>query len=106
MTTKIKVQQYDNGIKLYFTIKKDGYIEPLNGATVVLKLKNTVGEPVIKRELTITDMEMAECLYILTSEDLSVPGGYMSEIETIYANGTILSQDNPIILTVTPQTIN
>lgn len=103
--TKISVQQYDNGIKLYFTIRKDGLLEPLSGAEVLLKFKEETTGRTLNRYCVITDAEMAECLYTLTSEDLAVAGDYLSELQVTYANGTKLSMDNPVLLLVTEESI-
>lgn len=103
--TKITVQQHDNGIKLYFTIRKDGLLEPLNGAEVLVKFKEETTGRTLNRLCEITDAEMAECLYTLTSNDLSVAGNYLSEVQVTYSNGTKLSQENPIILIVTEESI-
>lgn len=105
MAERIKIQQHDNGIKLIFTIKKDGITETLQGANILFKMKhNTDGFSYI-RNCTITDINGAECEYILTSEDLKIQGAYTTELEVRYMNGTILSTDNPIILVVTPEQI-
>lgn len=101
----IKVQQYDNGIKLFFYISKDGFTESIKGAVVRLKFKNNMNGLVLNRTCTITDEELAECLYILTREDLSIVGTYNTEIQVDYANGTILSIENPFTLTVKPENI-
>lgn len=106
MSQRIKIPQYDNGIKLIFTIKKDTMVESLQGATILFKLKHTTEGLTIVRECKITDATAGECEYVLTTQDLSVVGAYISEIETRFANGTILSVDNPIILTVTPEQID
>ena len=102
---EIRVQQYDNGIKLFFYITKDGLVESLSGATVRFKLKEVTGKKTMNRVCEITDAALAECMYTLKTEDLIVPGRYITEIQTEYANGTILSLDNPIIIVVTPEQI-
>lgn len=102
---QIQVQQYDNGIKLFFYITKDGLVEPLNGATIKFKMKEITGKKVMNRVCEITDPVLGECVYVLKTEDLQIPGRYITEIETTYANGTILSLDNPLIIVVTPEQI-
>lgn len=102
---EIRVQQYDNGIKLFFYITKDGLVEALTGATVKFKMKEVTGKKTMNRVCEITDAILAECRYTLTTEDLMVPGRYITEIQTEYANGTILSLDNPVIIVVTPEQI-
>lgn len=102
---EIRVQQYDNGIKLFFYITKDGLVESLSGATVKFKMKEITGKRTMNRVCEITDSTLAECVYILKTDDLTIPGRYITEIQTEYSNGTILSQDNPLILVVTPEQI-
>lgn len=102
---EIRVQQYDNGIKLFFYITKDGLVESLTGATVKFKMKEVTGKRTMNRVCEITDAILAECLYTLKTEDLTIPGRYITEVQTEYANGTILSLDNPVIIVVTPEQI-
>lgn len=106
MASRITLQQYDNGIKLILTIKKDGIVEPLTGAKVLLKFrdKNTGFE--FDRYATITDEAAGECEYVFTEADLSSIGTYISEVETTYANGTVISSYNPIILVVQKEVHN
>lgn len=105
MATRISVVQNDNNIKLIFNIKKDSRIESLLGATVYLQFKERQTGTTLKRECVITDATMAECMYVLTSEDTAMSGGYVSEIQILYANGTKLTYQNPIILVVTPEIV-
>lgn len=105
MAVKARVSQFDNGIKLIFQIKKDGMIEDIQGAEIILKFKHTSEGRTITRNCTITDASAGECEYVLTTEDLTVAGGYISEVETRFSNGSILSLDNPITLIVTPERI-
>lgn len=104
-TQNIEVQQFDNGIKLFFNIKKDGLTESIMGSEVTLKLMEKSKRIVLNRKCIITDEELGECLYILTTEDLGVHGTYDTEIQINYANGTILSLDNVFKLIVIPETI-
>jgi hypothetical protein len=103
---KINTIQNSNNIKLIFTIKKDGRIEPLLGAIVKLQFIDKKNGYVIKRECTITDASAAECMYILTSSDLSVVGNYQSELEVQYSNGTRLTKQNIILLSIIPELIS
>jgi hypothetical protein len=100
MSQKITLHQYDNGIKLLLTIRKDGVIEPLNGAKVLIKFRNKSTGYEFDRYATITDANNAECEYVFTEEDLSVPGGYVTEVETTYSNGTVISTFNPLIVVI------
>lgn len=104
-TEVIEVQQLDNGIKLFFYIKKDSLTEPIDGSVVHLKLMEKTKKRVLNRKCVITDPELAECLYVLTSEDLKIDGLYDTEIQVDYANGTILSLDNVFKLNVVPEVI-
>lgn len=105
MAEKIKVQQYDNGIKLVFSIKKDNMIESIQGSEILFKFKHQVNGTSYTRYCNITDAQAGECEYVLTTEDLTIQGTYITELETRYPNGTILSVDNPLILIVTPEQI-
>lgn len=87
----ISVQKHDHGIKLFFSIKKDGIVEPLRGATVYLKLENKKSGTKYKRMCQIVDAELAECLYTLGKTDLVESGMFQSEIEVHYQNENIIS---------------
>lgn len=101
MPNKITLEQYDNGIQLLMTIKKDGVIEPLDGkAEVWLKLKNKATGAEMDRKCTIVDSTMAEVEYIFTEEDLSEVGSFITEVETRYDNGVVLSNFNPLTIIV------
>lgn len=102
---QIKIQQHDSGIKLFFYISKDGFTEPINGAVVHLRLMDKKNNVVMNRICDITDFEIAECLYVITSDDTKHFGQYNTEIQVNYANGTILSIENPFVLTIYPETI-
>lgn len=106
MAQKITLQQYDNGIKLLITIKKDGVTEPLTNAKVLIKFKNKSDNYEFDRYATITDENNAECEYVFTKEDLSHPGSYITEIETTYGNGVVISSYNPLILVVRQEVHN
>lgn len=101
MPNKITLEQYDSGIQLLMTIKKDGVIEPLDSQSEVwLKLKNKSTGYEMDRQCTIVDSETAEVEYVFTEEDLSVVGSYITEVETRYGNGVVLSSYNPLIVVV------
>lgn len=100
MAERITLQQYDNGIKILLTIKKDGVIEPLNNAKVLIKFKNKKDNYEFDRYATITDENNAECEYVFTEEDLSHPGSYITEVETTYNNDVVISSYNPFIVTI------
>lgn len=102
---EINIHQYDNGIELVFSITNNNLIESIAGAIVKLKLKEQKTGYEIKRKCTITDAELGECLYILTTEDTSVYGTFISEIEIVYSNGRILSNYAPFILNINKEII-
>jgi hypothetical protein len=102
---KISTVEGENNIKLIFTIKKDGIIESLLGATILLQFTGKNTGNIMYRQCTITDASAAECIYILTEEDLSVVDNYMTELEIEYPNGTKLISQNPIVLTVLPEIV-
>ena len=103
---KITLEQYDNGIKLLLTIKKDNVIEPLTGAKVLLKFKNKETGYEFDRYATITDANNGECEYVFTEKDLSVTGAYVTEIETTYSNGVVISSNNPLIVNIRKENHN
>jgi len=106
MASKIEVNQFDNNIKLIFTIKKDSRVESLYGAMVYFKMKEKNTETVLIRECSITDANAAECMYILTREDTAISGSYITELEIIYSNQTEISINNPVIIIVKPELIS
>lgn len=105
MAQKITVVQGDNNVKLIFNIKKDNIVESILGATIDLQFKNSVDGSTIKRQCTITEPSSGECMYVLLSEDTSIPGSYLTELTIRYANGTKLTYLNPLLLIVQPQII-
>lgn len=100
MAERITLQQYDNGIKILLTIKKDGVIEPLTNARVLIKFRNKKDNFEFDRYAKITDENNAECEYVFTEEDLSHPGSYVTEVETTYGNGVVISSYNPFIAVI------
>jgi hypothetical protein len=102
---KINVVQNDNNIKLIFTIKKDGIEESILGATIRFQMYEQSKDITLKRNCTITDPTTAECMYILTSDDLIDTGTYQTELQIIYPNGTKLTQRNPVIINVLPEVV-
>lgn len=104
---KIRIQQNDNGIDLVFHLTKDRYVEPIHGAKVWLKFNSTTRENVhMHRECEIVDAEIAEVRYTIVSEDTKDVDVYTVEIEITYANGVILSVDNPFTLIITQETVH
>ena len=100
MAERITLQQYDNGIKLLLTIRKDEVIEPLTNAKILIKFKNKKDNYEFDRYATVTDENNAECEYVFTEEDLSHPGSYVTEVETTYGNGVVISEYNPFIVVI------
>ena len=96
----IKVQQYDNGIQLFFTIFKDMNVETLYNANITLKFLNRRDNITMVRECQITDAELGECMYQLTKTDTTYVGTYTTEVEIEFANGVVLSDTNPFVLVV------
>lgn len=101
----IPVTQNDNNIKVIFYIKKDNIYESLVNATISFQMTDYKSGTVLKRTATITDATIAECMYILTSEDTKVVGTYQTEIQVKYANGTRLTQRNPVIINILPEVV-
>lgn len=102
---RINTVQNENNIKLIFTIKKDGRIESLLGAVILLQFTGKNTGNIMYRQCTITDASAAECIYILTENDLSVVDNYQTELEVEYPNGTKLKRQNPIVLTVVSEIV-
>lgn len=100
MAKKITLEQLDHQITLILKITKDGVIEPLDGARVLIKFTNKTTGFEFDRYATITDPAQGEAQYIFTREDLALTGSYVTEVETTYANGTVLSAYHPLILVV------
>lgn len=103
---KIVLEQHDNGIKLLLTIKKDGVIEPLTNAKVLIKFRDKTTGYEFDRYATVTDANNGECEYIFTAEDLATVGTYITEIETTYSNGVVISSYNPLIVVVRQEVHN
>ena len=57
------------------------------------------------RECEATDGEMGECLFTSTEEETAEVGNYITELEIEFENGTRLSVDNPITLSITQENI-
>lgn len=105
MAQRITIQQYDNGVRLVFTIKKDGLIESLSGSKVTLLFSQKQRKLAFERECIIVDPITAECEYTLTDEDTEFAGSYVTKLVVEYPNGVKLQRDNPIILTIAPDRI-
>ena len=97
--------QNDNNIKIIFNIKKDGIYESLLGATIYFQMTELKSGTVYKRIAEITDATTAECMYILTSQDLAIVGTFQTEIQVKYSNGTILTKRNPVVISVVPEVV-
>lgn len=102
---RIDLVRGDNNIKLIWNIKKDGRIESLLGATIKLQFIERNTGAILDRECTITDASTAECMYIITQDDTNIVGSYLTEMEILYANGTKIKYQNPIILVVKPEIV-
>lgn len=102
---KVSIQQHDKNIKVFFNITVDGIVEPILGSTVYFKFMNRASGTTYIRTCDITDAELGECCYTFTEEDTGEVGNYVTELEINFENGTRLSVDNPISLTITSETI-
>ena len=83
----------------------DGVVEPITGSAVYFKFMNKTSGTEYIRECEVTDGEMGECLYTFTEEDTQEIGNYFTELEIEFENGTRLSVDNPITLSITQENI-
>ena len=97
MALKLSLQQNDNGIKLFFTVKKDGEIQDLTDCIVRIKFKNpTTNEEFIKIA-NIIDAPNGQASCVLFKKDLSQTGTFQTEVETTYPSGVRLSEKNPFL---------
>jgi hypothetical protein len=103
--TLIKAIQNDNKMKLIFYITKEMRVESLLGATITLQFIDTKTGETMTRNCDITDAQGAECVYILTSNDLKNVGNYMTELTVEYSNGTKLTKQNPFVLSVAKELV-
>lgn len=104
-TTRIVLQQYDNGKELVLHLTNNGLVEAITGAIVKLKLREVKTGHEIKRRCTITDPELAICEYVMTAEDTAIPGEYITEVEIVYANGRVSSCRRPFTLIIEKEEI-
>lgn len=97
MAQKLSLQQNDNGIKLFFTIKKDGEIQDLSNCIIRVKFKNPQnGEEFIKIA-NVIDAQNGQAQCVLFKKDLSETGTFQTEVETTYPSGVRLSEKNPFL---------
>lgn len=102
---KVSIQQHDKNIKVFFNITIDEVVEPIGGSTIYFKFMNRASGMSYIRICEITDAELGECCYTFTEEDTQEIGNYITELEINFENGTRLSVDNPISLTITKEQI-
>ena len=105
MAMKVAIQQHDKNIKVFFNVTIDGVVEPITGSTVYFKMMNKASGTQIVKPCEITDGEMGECLFTFTEEETAEVGNYITELEIEFENGTRLSVDNPITLSITQENI-
>lgn len=97
MAKKITLQQNDNGIKLLFTIKKDGAVPDISDSIVRVKFKNPTTETEFWKEAKIVDAENGQAQCILFRKDLTEIGSFQTEVETTFPNGLRITDKNPFI---------
>jgi hypothetical protein len=83
----------DNGTVFQFTVKDNGALVDIRGATVEIALKT--GTRRIEKDANLTDAENGICEIILTSDDLSTPGDYYFQATVKLQNGNTFSSDKP-----------
>lgn len=97
MAQKLSLQQNDNGIKLFFTIKKDGEIQDLTGCIIRIKFKNPSTQEEFIKTAKIIDAQNGQASCVLFKRDLSEIGTFQTEVETTYPSGVRLSEKNPFL---------
>lgn len=100
MAQKITLQQNDNGIKLLFTITKDGIVSDITDSKVRVKFMNPSTNTEFWKEAKIVDAENGQAQCTLFKKDISEIGTYQTEVETTYPNGVRLSDKNPFLATI------
>lgn len=97
MAQKLSLQQNDNGIKLFFTIKKDGVIQDLTGCIIRVKFKNPLTQEEFIKIANVIDAPNGQASCVLFKKDLAETGTFQTEVETTYPSGVRLSEKNPFL---------
>ena len=103
MAKKIVLQQNDNGIKLLFSIQKDGEISNIENCIVRIKFQNSATKEEFQKVAKIVDCENGEAWCTLFRKDLGSVGSYTTEVETTYPNGIRLTDKNPFLIIVSEE---
>lgn len=103
MAQKITLQQNDNGIKLLFTISKDGMVSDITNSKIRIKFANPSEGTEFWKEAKIVDAENGQAQCVLFKKDIAGMGTYQTEVETTYPNGVRLSNKNPFLITIIPE---
>ena len=103
MAQKITLQQNDNGIKLLFTISKDGIVSDITNSKIRIKFANPSEGTEFWKEAKIVDAENGQAQCVLFKKDIAGMGTYQTEVETTYPNGVRLSSKNPFLVTIIPE---
>lgn len=103
MAQKITLQQNDNGIKLLFTISKDGIVSNITNSKIRIKFANPSEGTEFWKEAKIVDAENGQAQCVLFKKDIAGMGTYQTEVETTYPNGVRLSNKNPFLVTIIPE---
>lgn len=103
MAQKITLQQNDNGIKLLFTISKDGIVSDITNSKIRIKFANPSEGTEFWKEAKIVDAENGQAQCVLFKKDIAGMGTYQTEVETTYPNGVRLSSKNPFLVTIVPE---
>ena len=103
MAQKITLQQNDNGIKLLFTISKDGIVSDITNSKIRIKFATPSEGTEFWKEAKIVDAENGQAQCVLFKKDIAGMGTYQTEVETTYPNGVRLSSKNPFLITIIPE---
>lgn len=91
MSDIIKMVQNDTLPDLEFTIKQDGSVVDLTGATVKFYMKNrdTGTVKINGVACTIVSASAGTCKYVWQSGDTDTVGTYQAEVEVTFSGGTV-----------------
>lgn len=97
MPSRLSLHQNDNGIKLLFSITKDGIVQDITDAIIRVKFKNPTTNEEFWKIAKVVDAENGQAQCVLFKRDLTEVGSLQTEVETTFPNGLRLTNKNPFI---------
>ena len=97
MPSRLSLHQNDNGIKLLFSITKDGIVQDITDAIIRVKFKNPTTNEEFLKIAKVIDAENGQAQCVLFKRDLTKIGSLQTEVETTFPNGLRLTNKNPFI---------